>query len=146
MEGTRSIQIGHLGERIEASVEISSGEGKMSAVPLVRIKENPVREVAASAENADIPRNALSSLLLDDAISLSRGRKLLDQAKEVFKKLKAEKAESRNPSAPARLAGPVETNVAGAAQDTDEGTGSPGQTINLCDNCNFLLETAAAFH
>jgi hypothetical protein len=145
IDGTKSIEIGHLGDRFEATVEISSVEGRMSAIPLVRVKEDPERAGTAAADGAEFGKKTIAKIVPDGDISLSRGLKILDQAREAIKKWKTEKAESRS----AALAGmPASRDGAKAAEDTkvaDDEADSGSQTIRLCDNCNFRLVTNTSF-
>lgn len=146
IDGIKSIDIGHLGDKIGATVEISSGEGRMSAIPLVRVKEDLHRDVTAVSDGAESGKKTLAKIVPDGDISLSRGFKILDQAREVIKKWRTEKAASRNTPAPGNPAGRAEAKTAEDSPGTGDEADTAGQTIKLCDNCNYRLVTNTTIH
>lgn len=146
IDGTKSIEIGNLGDRVEASVEISSTDGRMHAIPLVRVKEDPKHAGATAADGTEFGENTLAKIVPDGDISFSKGLKIINQAREAIKKWKTEKAESRSASLPDKPAARVEAKAAEETQVAADEAGSGSQTINLCDNYNYRLVTNTSIH
>jgi len=94
IDGSRSIRIGHLGEGIEASVEISSFDGRMSATPQLKIKEDPKNDARTSGDGKEGAKKSLTDILPEGEISFSKGVRLIDQAKEAIRKKKQEKSDA----------------------------------------------------
>lgn len=146
MDGIKSFEIGHLGDKVGATIEISSSEGRASAVPLVRVKEDPERTDAAASDGADIGKKTLAKIVPDGDISLSRGLKILDQVKEAIKKWKTEKTETRIVALPDVPSSRAEAKASEAPHAADDAADSGSQTIKLCDNCNYRLVTNTSIH
>jgi hypothetical protein len=93
IEGGRSIEIAHLGEGIDANVNLSSAEGRMKAVPYVILsgpRVRPCRRRLAGRRGdiaEDIPSkgNRLIQSIQEQGISCSRGSRLLREARDVLK-------------------------------------------------------------
>lgn len=118
IEGNRSIRAGRLGDGIEAYVNISSADGRMSAVPQIRIKEKPENTMRGAADGKEEEAKTLTKILPEGGISYSNGVKLIDQVREAVKRRKQEKAGVAKAS--------------GLAMET-----APGEEIDICGSCDF---------
>lgn len=97
-EGDRSIEIPSLGEGVDAYVDLSSADGRMKAVPYVklsgpRVENLPMtygREGAEISPKAILPdgNRFLQSVQESKEISFSRGSRLLREAKDALKNRK----------------------------------------------------------
>ncbi len=98
IEDGRSIEIAHLGEGIDAYVDLSSAEGRMKAVPYVKLSGPRVeilpaadgREGAGISTKTLLPKEnrIIQSVQESKEISFSRGSRVLREAKDVLKNRK----------------------------------------------------------
>ncbi len=104
IEGSRSIEIAHIGEGIDAYVDLSSAEGRMKAVPYVKLSGSRVEAPPPGdgGEGAGIsPKKLLpegnritQSVQESKEISFSRGSRLLREVKDALKNRKRQNAET----------------------------------------------------
>jgi len=137
MDESRSIQIGHFGDKVEAFVEISSINGRMRAIPLLKIKENPKNTEQTAGESKEGAKKSLANILTggnksveslreSGEISVSKGGKLIDQAREAIKKRKQEKADAEKTSALTGEIVPEEVKPPEEIHGSKDGAGSIG--------------------
>jgi hypothetical protein len=98
IEGDRSIEIPNLGEGIDAYVDLSSAEGRMKAVPYVKLSGPRVETlpIASGREGAGISTKTplpdgwriIQSVQESKEISFSRGSRLLREARDALKNRK----------------------------------------------------------
>jgi hypothetical protein len=102
IEGSRSIEIAHLGEGIDAYLDLFSTEGRMKAVPYVLLSypQGETLPMADGREGAGIsPKSHLPevnriirSVRESKEISFSRGSRLLREARDALKNMKRQNA------------------------------------------------------
>jgi hypothetical protein len=102
IEDSRSIEIAHLGEGIDAYLDLFSTEGRMRAVPYVILSDPRVeiplaadgREGAGISPKSLLPEvnRIIQSVRESKEISFSRGSKLLREARDVLKNMKRQNA------------------------------------------------------
>ncbi len=127
IEGNGSIRVGRVGDAIEAYVNISSAEGRMSAVPQFRIRENSEISLGGAGNGKQAESKPLTKILPEGGISYSSAVKLIDQASAAIKKRKQEKSGAAKPS------GPGEISDSGEAKAAADVNGA----IEPCNGCNF---------
>lgn len=137
VEGSNSIRVGRVGDAIEAYVNISSAEGRMSAVPRFRIMENREISLGGAGNGKQEEGKSLTKLLPEGGISYSSAVKLIDQAREAVRKRKQEKTGAAKSSGPAGRSATGEAkpaaDVNGAIDDDDTVKAS----IDRCNSCDF---------
>jgi hypothetical protein len=146
IDGIKSFEIGHLNGRVGTSVEISSRDGRMSAIPIARVKEGPKPVDAAATGGEDIGEKTLAKIVPDGDISFSKGRKILNQVKEAVKQWKKEKTGPRSTALADKPSDRVESKAAEETQAAGTEADSRHQNIELCDNCNYRLVTNTSIH
>jgi hypothetical protein len=98
IEDDRSIEIAHFGDGIDAYVDLSSAEGRMKAVPYVRLSgpRAEILPIASGREGAGISMKTplpdgyriIQSIQESKEISFSRGSRLLREARDALKNRK----------------------------------------------------------
>jgi hypothetical protein len=105
-EESRSIRIGHLGEKAEATVELSSTDGGMSAIPFLKFSADPEDIAGMAGTDIESVKKLLANVLPvgnkiaeslrePGDISFSRGSRLFKDLKTAVKARK-----NRTPSFP----------------------------------------------
>jgi len=108
-EESRSIRIGHLGEKAEASVEISSTDGGMRAIPFLKLSAAPEDIAAMTGKDIESAKKLLANVLPagnkiaeslrePGEISFSRGSRLFKELKTAVKARK-----NRTPTFPTHV-------------------------------------------
>lgn len=100
----RTIEVAHIGEGIDAYVELSSAEGRMKAVPYVklsgpRVETLPLadgKKCAGISTKTSLPdgNRLIESVRESKEISFSRGSRLFREAKDALKNRKRPNAGS----------------------------------------------------
>jgi len=137
IEGDSSIRVGRVGDAVEAYVNITSSEGRMSAAPQFIIRENREISLRGAGNGNEKERKSLTKLLPEGGISYSNGVKLINRAREAIKKRKQEKADDEKSSGPAGRFASGEANPAADNDGEIDYSGHVKTAVDLCKSCDF---------
>ncbi|MGE5699657.1 MAG: hypothetical protein ACM31N_06285 [Deltaproteobacteria bacterium] len=137
VEDDKSIRVGRVGDAVEAYVNITSSEGRMSAAPQFIIRENREIGLRGAGIGDEKERKSLTKLLPEGGISYSNGMNLINKAREAIKQRKQEKANAAKTSGPAERFSSGQANPAADNDGEIDFSGHVKAAVDLCKSCDF---------